>query len=225
MNPYGKVPPIPRSSEGEHPSSAPPDQGGSYMDSYLREKARQGERPWYRVYGLKDYRKMQKEVRLGTLGPDLDTVEKKERKEKVSRQNEYAKQVMEKNRTELVKKKPPAFPRPKEDDDIINKARVAKEYAKTVPKPTVKAHPTQFNSYELSSEQSPIAKHHKTPSEAGSPTGSQRMLGKSPSQKNNKKPQKEMDVLDIEKLRQRYEEDKQNEALIRRNSATNRDYY
>ena len=53
------------------------------MLSYLREKEKQEHRakPWYRVYGLKDYKRMQNEVRLGTrtLGPDLDNETYKER--------------------------------------------------------------------------------------------------------------------------------------------------
>ena len=37
--------------------------------------------PWYKVYDIKDYKKMQREVRLnrGTLGPDLDTENYKEK--------------------------------------------------------------------------------------------------------------------------------------------------
>ena len=39
------------------------------------------EHPWYKVYDIKDYKKMQREVRLnrGTLGPDLDTENYKEK--------------------------------------------------------------------------------------------------------------------------------------------------
>ena len=51
--------------------------------SYLRDKEKtgKGDKPWYRVYGLKDYKRMQNEVRLGTraLGPDLDNETFKER--------------------------------------------------------------------------------------------------------------------------------------------------
>ena len=65
------------------PRSAPVQSEGSYMLSYLREKEKQEHRakPWYRVYGLKDYKRMQNEVRLGTrtLGPDLDNETYKER--------------------------------------------------------------------------------------------------------------------------------------------------
>ncbi|KAI8780391.1 jhy protein, partial [Biomphalaria glabrata] len=178
---------------------------GSYTDMFRKQKEKNNEKPWYRVYGLKDYRKMQKEVRLGTLGPDLDSDVLKERREKFQRQSDYAKQVMEKNKQDLVHKKPPAFPRPKEENDIMNRRKLAVEYAKSVPKPIIKPQPTEYNNYELASERSPIAKHHRKPGDMVTP--SPRLPQK----------QKEMDLLDIDKLRQRYEEDKQNEALIRRN--------
>ncbi|GFR73229.1 hypothetical protein ElyMa_005724100 [Elysia marginata] len=85
INPYGKVPPIDGGRgrgyrDDDHPSSAPIiDQGGSYMDVYMRQRDKEVEKPWYKVYGLKDYRKMVKEVRLGTLGPDLDSDATRER--------------------------------------------------------------------------------------------------------------------------------------------------
>lgn len=87
------------------------------------------------------------------------------------------------------------------------------EYAKSVPKPTAKPQPSEYNNYELASERSPIAKHHKKVDENMTPG----LKNTTPSPRQPTK-QKEMDVLDIEKLRQRYEEDKQNEALIRRNT-------
>ncbi|CAL1530047.1 unnamed protein product [Lymnaea stagnalis] len=218
MNPYGKIPPIPpRSSDPGHPSSAPlPDQGGSYIDMYRKQKGKDNEKPWYRVYGLKDYRKMQKEVRLGTLGPDLDSDAIKERREKFQRQSEYAKVVMERNKNDLAHRKPPAFPRPKEENDILNRRKVAVEYAKSVPKPVAKPQPNEYNNYELASEKSPIAKHHRKPGDMLGP-GTQKYTTPSPRQVTK---QKEMDVLDLDKLRQRYEEDKQNEALIRRNTSS-----
>ena len=45
------------------------------MQTYLREKEKTQnvKKPSYRVYGLKDYKRMVKEVRLGTLGPDLES--------------------------------------------------------------------------------------------------------------------------------------------------------
>lgn len=63
------------------PRSAPVLSEGSYMQTYLREKEKmeKGEKPCYRVYSLQDYKRMQKEVCLGTLGPDLDSETFKEK--------------------------------------------------------------------------------------------------------------------------------------------------
>ncbi|RUS73703.1 hypothetical protein EGW08_018535, partial [Elysia chlorotica] len=237
LNPYGKVPPIDGAGgrgyrDDEHPTSAPvTDQGGSYMDVYMRQRDKDADKPWYRVYGLKDYRKMQKEVRLGTLGPDLDSEATRERREKAQRQQDYAKVVMERNRSELVNKKPPSFPRPKENNDIMNRRKVATEYAKSVPKPTVRVRPTEYNNYELASEKSPIAKHHRKVTSGGSglipesPTGGASVTPGgakfSPGPHHASKPggrDKDMEVLDLERLRQRYEQDKQSEAAIRQTS-------
>ena len=55
---------------------------GSYAALYQRTKNKDPEAdPWYKVYNLNDYKKMQREVRLnrGTLGPDLDTMPYRER--------------------------------------------------------------------------------------------------------------------------------------------------
>nr|KAG5688643.1 hypothetical protein BaRGS_017497 [Batillaria attramentaria] len=197
-NPYKKIPPIPSSNDSGAPRSAPVHLEGSYMQTYLREKEKshQNERPWYRVYGLKDYKRMQKEVRLGTLGPDLENDTYKERREKMLRQMEYAKAVKEKNTQDIMTKKPPAFPRPKEQDDIMNKRKVAVEYAKNVPKPTVRPKPNPYNSYELASQLSPIAKPHSK-------------AQKSPTHEPS------VDVLDLQKLHERHEQDKRSAALIR----------
>lgn len=81
------------------------------------------------------------------------------------------------------------------------------EYAKSVPKPVVRVQPNEFNNYELAAEKSPIAKQHRHEGDKNS----------TPRPAQPWKKEKEMDILDLEKLRQRYEEDKQNEALIRRN--------
>ena len=111
----------------------------------------------------------------------------------------------------------------------------AQEYAKSVPKPTVRVRPNEYNNYEIASEKSPIAKHHRkvtstttsggsgliqdTPSGGASVTPGGAKL--SPSPQHMSKPggrDKEMEVLDLERLRQRYEQDKQNEAAIRQTS-------
>ena len=44
----------------------------SYASMFVDKKEK---KPEYKPYTLRDYRKMPKEVRLGTLGPDLDTEE------------------------------------------------------------------------------------------------------------------------------------------------------
>jgi hypothetical protein len=56
------------------------------MLSYLKDKEKNkttdtGGRPWYKVYSLKDYKRMQNEVKLGTstLGPDLNNDSFRER--------------------------------------------------------------------------------------------------------------------------------------------------
>ncbi|GFR73226.1 hypothetical protein ElyMa_005724000 [Elysia marginata] len=108
----------------------------------------------------------------------------------------------------------------------MNRRRVAQEYAKSVPKPTVRVRPNEYNNYEIASEKSPIAKHHRkvtstipSPSLGASATPSGSKL--SPTPQHVSKPggrEKEMEVLDLERLRQRYEQDKQNEAAIRQTS-------
>ena len=53
-----------------------------YAAIYHKMKSKDpSEHPWYKVYKLSDYKKMQREVRLnrGTLGPDLDTEPYKEK--------------------------------------------------------------------------------------------------------------------------------------------------
>ena len=52
--------------------------GGSYMETFEKNKTKKRVLT-YKPYTLHDYRKMQKEVRLGGLGPDLqsDTVKEK----------------------------------------------------------------------------------------------------------------------------------------------------
>lgn len=53
-----------------------------YTAMYKQYKNKpQGEKPWYQVYTIKDYRKMKNEVRLtqAPLGPDLDNETYKEK--------------------------------------------------------------------------------------------------------------------------------------------------
>ena len=54
--------------------------GYAAMYKQTKNKPRE-DRPWYQVYTIKDYRKMQNEVRLSRapLGPDLDNETYKEK--------------------------------------------------------------------------------------------------------------------------------------------------
>lgn len=75
----------------------------------------------------------------------------------------------------------------------------ALDYARNVPKPQTKPRPTQYNSYEVASQLSPIAKQGSTG--VKSPTHSQQNV----------------DVVDLKKLQQRHEQEKKNVALMRQN--------
>lgn len=71
----------------------------------------------------------------------------------------------------------------------------AVEYAKNVPKPTVKPKPGPHNSYEIASQLSPIAKNHvRSPRRQQEPS---------------------VEIIDLEKLHRRHEEDKRSAELIR----------
>lgn len=200
-NPYKKIPPI--AADSEAPRSAPTQgQGGSYMMSYLKEKEKMkssdGGKPWYKVYGLSDYKRMQNEVKLGTrtLGPDLDNETFKERREKMQRQIDYAKAVKDRNTKEFVTHKPPSFPRPSDQQDSLSKRKLAVEYAKNVPKPTVRPQPNPFNNYEMASKMSPIAKALR-------------------GQVNSQLPDPSVEMLDLDKLHQRHQQDKRSAEIIR----------
>ncbi|XP_076457480.1 uncharacterized protein LOC143291487 [Babylonia areolata] len=198
-NPYKVIPPIHASSEGS-PSSAPvQSDNGSYMLSYLREKEKQMniEKPWYRTYGLKDYKRMQREVQLGrgSLGPDLENETFREKRDKLLRQQDYSKAVNDKNMKDLTTKKPATFPRQSQQDDMLSKRKLAVEYAKHVPKPTVKPRASAYNNYEMASQLSPIAKPAK---------------GQQPSQDKGQS----VEVKDLDKLHKRHEADKRSADLI-----------
>ena len=49
---------------------------GSYMDAFKKQKTKQVD---YKAYTLKDYRNINKEVRLTGLGPDVDSETLRER--------------------------------------------------------------------------------------------------------------------------------------------------
>lgn len=194
MSPYPKIPPINLTEEELDRQLAELEQNG-YAAMYKQNKNKPREdRPWYQVYTINDYRKMQNEVRLSRapLGPDLDNETYKEKLEKRHKQFEYARMVMEKNRHELDVKKPPS--NAKKDEEKPNKRKTAIEYSKNIPKPNVKARPNQYNSYEVAAQLSPAAKKSGPPS-----------------------PTQTVDVIDLQKLKQRHDQEKQNVASIRQN--------
>ncbi|XP_060591424.1 zinc finger CCCH domain-containing protein 13-like isoform X2 [Ruditapes philippinarum] len=178
-----------------------------YASLYHKMKSKDpSEHPWYKIYNLHDYKKMQREVRLnrGTLGPDLDTESYKDKMEKRHKQFEYARMVMEKNRMELGHKKPPKFPRqPEKPGEEGVKRKTALEYAKNVPKPPVKQRPNQYNSYEVAAQITPGPSGNK----ARSPTRT----------KATPPPTQTMDVIDIRTLEQRHLQERQKTDKIRQN--------
>ncbi|XP_056010877.1 uncharacterized protein LOC130051869 isoform X19 [Ostrea edulis] len=200
MSPYSKVPPINLTEEEldrQLGSRAELEQNG-YTAMYKQYKNKpQGEKPWYQVYTIKDYRKMKNEVRLtqAPLGPDLDNETYKEKLEKRHKQFEYARMVMEKNRQQLDVKKPPAHP--KKEEEKPTKRKTAIDYSKNIPKPNVKPRPNQYNSYEVAAQLSPAAKRSGPPS-----------------------PTQTVDVIDLQKLKNRHDQEKQNVASIRQNMET-----
>ncbi|KAH3703781.1 uncharacterized protein LOC127861288 isoform X1 [Dreissena polymorpha] len=178
-----------------------------YAALYHKMKTKDpSEHPWYKVYNINDYKKMQREVRLnrGTLGPDLDTESYKDKMEKRHKQFEYARMVMEKNRQELGVKKPPKFPKqPEKPGEEGVKRKTALEYAKNVPKPQTKPRPNQYNSYEVAAQLTP-----------GSPGRKGMNLSK------NATPQgstQTMDVIDIHTLEQRHLQERRTADKIRQN--------
>ncbi|XP_045209520.2 mediator of RNA polymerase II transcription subunit 12-like isoform X2 [Mercenaria mercenaria] len=176
-----------------------------YAAAYHKMKSKDpSEHPWYKIYNINDYKKMQREVRLnrGTLGPDLDTESYKDKMEKRHKQFEYARMVMEKNRMELGHKKPPKFPRqPEKQGEEGAKRKTALEYAKNVPKPVVKPRPNQYNSYEVAAQLTPGGSSNKV----RSPT------------KPTPPPTQTVDVIDIRTLEQRHLQERQKTDKIRQN--------
>ncbi|XP_021357968.1 serine/arginine repetitive matrix protein 2-like isoform X2 [Mizuhopecten yessoensis] len=198
-NPYPKIPPISAGTEDRFATGPIRVELEGY--SAIHQKNRQkdpNEQPWYQVYTLSDYKKLKKEMDAGRgpLGPDMENETFKEKLEKKHKQNEYARLVMERNRQELLDRKPVQRRQPSHDQREENKRRAALDYAKNVPKPVVKAKPSQYNSYEVSSQLSPLNKK-----------GNQSPV----------KTQPPIEVVDLNKLQQRHEEEKQNVAMIKQN--------
>ncbi|XP_033757917.1 uncharacterized protein LOC117340269 isoform X2 [Pecten maximus] len=199
-NPYPKIPPI-SAGTNERTISGPIR---VELDGYslIHQKNRMkdpNEQPWYPVYTLSDYKKLKKELeanRPGPLGPDMENETLQEKTVRKQKQNEYARLVMERNRQELLDRKPVRRHPSSDQHEEANKRRTALDYAKNVPKPVVKQKPSQYNSYEVSSQLSPLNK------------------------KGNQSPvkiQTPVEVVDLQKLQRRHEEDKQNVAMIKQN--------
>ncbi|XP_029636682.1 jhy protein homolog isoform X1 [Octopus sinensis] len=149
----------------------------------------------YKVYTVDDYRKMQKEVKLGRLGPDLDSENLKEKLEKRQRQAEYARRVHEENKTSLSSKPlaPPPCPPQSFTKEQENRRKMAIEYSKTVPKPAVKPVPLKEE------KQRPVQK--TSPLKDDAPVS---------------KPSSILFKTDeIEKLREQHEQDKKAAEAIR----------
>ncbi|KAK3605218.1 hypothetical protein CHS0354_038654 [Potamilus streckersoni] len=173
-----------------------------YAAMYKKNKNKDpNERPWYKIYSLEDYNKMKKEWALnrGTLGPDLDTEDYKDKLEKRHKQFEYARMVMEKNKMDLSDKKRPSFPRKQKEPEGKVKRNTAIEYSKNVPKPAVKPRPNQYNSYEVAAQLAAPSGKTKT-----------KVSSKAPSAKT-------LDVIDLNTLQQRHEMEKQSVSKIRQN--------
>ncbi|XP_072033037.1 LOW QUALITY PROTEIN: uncharacterized protein [Amphiura filiformis] len=142
-SPYPTLPGIPsHKKERESPLRT------SDPDGYLvkLQKAKQG--PQYKEYTIKDYRNLKKDMRLGGLGPDAEVVS--ERQEKVNRQRDYAKAVMQQNKKVLhqTKQKPwhKKAPTPtNKTPETPSRRNIAIEYAKKVPKPRVPTPPEQVH--------------------------------------------------------------------------------
>lgn len=78
----------------------------------------------------------------------------------------------------------------------------ALEYAKNVPKPTVKPRPNQYNSYEVAAQLTPGGHANKA---------------RSPGSKMSPPPVQTVDVIDIRTLEQRHLQERQKTDKIRQN--------
>ncbi|KAL5019734.1 hypothetical protein ScPMuIL_002626 [Solemya velum] len=198
-NPYSKVPPILTADESTEISEIT----NGYAARYKKEKSKDPNAgPTYKVYSLEDYRRMKKECELGRgkLGPDFENLTYKQKLDIRRKQLEYARNVMDKNKQELAHTGAPKRHSPsvktKEQKLENTRRKAALDYSKTIAKPVGKPQPNQYNSYEVAAQLSPTAK-----------TGNLR----SPKSGNS------VDVIDLQKLQQRHEQEKQNVAMIRQN--------
>ncbi|XP_067937353.1 jhy protein homolog [Watersipora subatra] len=131
LNPYQTVPPIHHQISDESGDGA--SQTYSQIHKSQREKEDKGTS--YKTYTLKDYKKLNTEVKLGGLGPSADPNVLREKHELRQKQIQLAKQARE---IEAKKAKAKAKEGKKEEKVAQPSGRqLAQEYSKTVPKPKV----------------------------------------------------------------------------------------
>ncbi|XP_022097552.1 uncharacterized protein LOC110983012 isoform X2 [Acanthaster planci] len=135
-SPYNVLPDIPGHPDPDGTSPLRKSDPDGYMARLLKQK----QPPQYKEYTLKDYRNLKNDIRLGGLGPDPELISEKQ--EKVNRQRDYAKSVMQQNKKQLQQSKrlwPKQAESPK--DATPSKRDIAIEYSKTVPKPRMPTPP------------------------------------------------------------------------------------
>lgn len=185
--------------QGPHNTDTALNNKVGYVARYQRQRDPQQH---YKVYSVDDYRKMQKEVKLGKLGPDLDSETLREKVEKRQKQFDYAKKVYEANKESLKSQKPAAPPKPQRfiTEEQQNRRKLAIEYAKSVPKPLVK--PT----IQAGSSMQEI-----------SPSSQNQLPAIIPGKSQVTKPTNQLlNCEELEKLCLRHEQDKRNAANIRK---------
>ncbi|XP_064650994.1 serine/arginine repetitive matrix protein 1-like [Lineus longissimus] len=234
VNPYRALPPIPQDQNED-----------SYVAQYRHSKQAAHVGAQYKPYSLNDYKKMQKEVKLGGLGPDLDNETRKEKQEKKMRQQEYARQIHMKNVQEyqVARRRVPPPP-PKEEPNPftpnLSKRSVALEYSNRVQRGTAKPSPSPQQTTPKPSKKGQLPPKPPTrfaPTQGGvnntlytppqttrpftqMPQGTPPLPGMTPAVNrrnagNIKANQPEL--IDLTKLLQQHQRDKENVTAIRQN--------
>ncbi|XP_048872388.1 jhy protein homolog isoform X2 [Brienomyrus brachyistius] len=138
--PYLVLPPIgqPAGGDAEHFSTIRRSSSEGYLAQMEKQKKLK-ERMGYKAYTLKDYKSLQKDIKLGGLGPNYElaeiTVEKMRRRRLYS--NAVREQNREMSRNLALLAKPPVG---RENKDLLPR-RKALEYARTIPKPKLPPQP------------------------------------------------------------------------------------
>ncbi|XP_074653183.1 uncharacterized protein LOC141907439 [Tubulanus polymorphus] len=187
-NPYSPLPPIP-----PYYSDPNNQEEEGYLAQFQKQKHHEVS---YKPYSLNDYKKLQLEIKLGGLGPNLDNETHKEKLEKKLRQAEYARQLREKNLMSGQHAKPPK-PRPKPEREVItptvSKRHAAMEYAKTLQKPHSR----------------------KNSAEDGVKVGARSPKTKPPKAKSQPAKEETVDYIDLQRLLHQHAKDKENADAIR----------